>query len=293
MSNLTTKDYFNQDGVKKKFNELLGKRSTQFITSVLQIVNSNKLLMAATPESIYNACTMAATLDLPINQNLGFAWIVPYKNSAQFQMGWKGFVQLAQRTGQYLRINVVDVYANQFKSFSSLTEELDADFSKDGEGEIVGYACYFKLINGFEKTVYWSKLKVNNHAMKYSQAYKSANGMTPWKDAEQFHEMAKKTVLKNTLSKWGILSVEMQTATITDQAIIKDANTLDVDYIDNTKEVIDKVNERIEMMLNDCNTIPDLNQFQEMLIAEKHILTAEQNELFNQKIISIRDGKNS
>jgi recombination protein RecT len=293
MSNLTTKDYFNQDGVKKKFNELLGKRSTQFITSVLQIVNSNKLLMAATPESIYNACTMAATLDLPINQNLGFAWIVPYKNSAQFQMGWKGFVQLAQRTGQYLRINVVDVYANQFKSFSSLTEELDADFSKDGEGEIVGYACYFKLINGFEKTVYWSKLKVNNHAMKYSQAYKSANGMTPWKDAEQFHEMAKKTVLKNTLSKWGILSVEMQTATITDQAIIKDANTLDVDYIDNTKEIIDKVNERIEMMLNDCKTIEDLNQFQEMLIAEKHILTAEQNELFNQKITSIRDGKNS
>lgn len=293
MSNLTTKDYFNQDGVKKKFNELLGKRSTQFITSVLQIVNSNKLLMAATPESIYNACTMAATLDLPINQNLGFAWIVPYKNSAQFQMGWKGFVQLAQRTGQYLRINVVDVYANQFKSFSSLTEELDADFSKDGEGEIVGYACYFKLINGFEKTVYWSKLKVNNHAMKYSQAYKSANGMTPWKDAEQFHEMAKKTVLKNTLSKWGILSVEMQTATITDQAIIKDANTLDVDYIDNTKEVIDKVEQRIEMMLNDCKTITDINQFQEMLITEKHILTPEQNEMFSNKIKEVSNGKNN
>jgi recombination protein RecT len=119
MSNLTTKEYFNQDGVKKKFNELLGKRSTQFITSVLQIVNSNKLLMSATPESIYNACTMAATLDLPINQNLGFAWIVPYRNAAQFQMGWKGFVQLAQRTGQYLRINVVEVYANQYKSFNS------------------------------------------------------------------------------------------------------------------------------------------------------------------------------
>lgn len=284
---LTTKQYFAQDGVKKKFDELLGKRSAQFITSVLQIVNSNKLLMSASPESIYNACTMAATLDLPINQNLGYAYIVPYKNQAQFQMGWKGFVQLAQRTGQYLRINVVEVYDNQFKSFNTLTEELDADFSLDGVGEIVGYCCYFKLLNGFEKIVYWSKLKVNNHAHKYSQAYKSANGMTPWKDADQFHEMAKKTVLKNTLAKWGILSIEMQKATITDQAVINDVDKLDVNYIDNELEKVNKEEQRIALMIQDCNTIDEVKQLQEMFIQDKYVLTAEQNDLITIKLTEL------
>ena len=284
---LTTKQYFAQDGVKKKFDELIGKRSAQFITSVLQIVNSNKLLMSASPESIYNACTMAATLDLPINQNLGYAYIVPYKNQAQFQMGWKGFVQLAQRTGQYLRINVVEVYDNQFKSFNTLTEELDADFSLDGVGEIVGYCCYFKLLNGFEKIVYWSKLKVNNHAHKYSQAYKSANGMTPWKDADQFHEMAKKTVLKNTLAKWGILSIEMQKATITDQAVINDVDKLDVNYIDNELEKVNKEEQRIALMIQDCNTIDEVKQLQEMFIQDKYVLTAEQNDLITIKLTEL------
>jgi len=284
---LTTKEYFAKDGVKKKFDELLGKRSTQFITSVLQIVNSNKLLQSASPESVYNACTMAATLDLPINQNLGYAYIVPYKNQAQFQMGWKGFVQLAQRTGQYLRINVVEVYANQFKSFNTLTEELDADFSIDGVGEIVGYCCYFKLLNGFEKTSYWSKLKVNNHAQKYSQAYKSANGMTPWKDAEQFHEMAKKTVLKNTLSKWGILSIEMQKATITDQSVINNVDTLDINYIDNELEKVNKEEQRIALMIQDCNSVADIKRLQEMFINDKYVLTAEQNDLITIKLTEL------
>jgi len=253
----------------------------------LQIVNSNKLLMSASPESIYNACTMAAVLDLPINQSLGYAYIVPYKNQAQFQMGWKGFVQLAQRTGQYLRINVVEVYDNQFKSFNTLTEELDADFSLDGVGEIVGYCCYFKLLNGFEKIVYWSKLKVNNHAHKYSQAYKSANGMTPWKDADQFHEMAKKTVLKNTLAKWGILSIEMQKATITDQAVINDVDKLDVNYIDNELEKVNKEEQRIALMIQDCNTIDEVKQLQEMFIQDKYVLTAEQNDLITIKLTEL------
>ncbi len=148
-----------------------GKKAQGFISSVLQVINGNKLLNKVDPNSVVNAAATAASLDLPINPNLGFAWIVPYKGKAQFQIGWKGFVQLALRTGQYKRINSIEVYENQFKSFNRLTEELTADFDIVGEGEIVGYAAYFMLTNGMEKMTYWSKEEVINHAKKYSKAY--------------------------------------------------------------------------------------------------------------------------
>lgn len=225
MSNVTVKDFFNKEGVKKKFEELLGKRSTGFVTSVMQVVSGNNYLASASPESVYGAAAMAAALDLPINNSLGFAWIVPYNTSiqengkwvkkvlAQFQLGWKGFVQLAQRSGQYTRINVCEVYENQFVSYNQLTEELNANFGVSGTGSVVGYVAYFRLINGFEKTVYWTAEKVRAHAKRYSQSYEKKG--TPWED--NFDEMAKKTVLKNTLSKWGILSIEMQQAVVYDQ----------------------------------------------------------------------------
>lgn len=225
---VAVKDFFLRDDVKKKFQELLGQKSVGFITSVMQVVNNNKLLQSASPASIYNAAAMAATLDLPINQNLGFAWIVPYGNQAQFQVGWKGIIQLANRTGQYKAINVVEVYENQFKSYNRLTEELDADFTQEGNGNIIGYVAYFKLLNGFEKTSFWTVEEVKKHAQQFSKTYKQSNGV--W--STSFNAMAKKTVLKNTLSKWGILSIEMQNAVIADQAIINDVETLDVDYID-------------------------------------------------------------
>lgn len=238
---VSIKGYFAKDGVQKKFQELLGKKSTGFITSVMQVVNSNNLLAKATPDSVYNAAAMAATLDLPINNNLGFAWIVPYnekfkdaqgnwqtKSVAQFQLGWKGFVQLANRSGQYKAINVVEVYENQFKSFNRLTEELDADFTQIGTGAVVGFVAYFRLINGFEKTCYWSTEEVKAHGAKFSKTFAHQNSV--WKT--DFNAMAKKTVLKNTLSKWGILSIEMQQAVIVDQAVVNDSETLDVDYVD-------------------------------------------------------------
>lgn len=286
--NLTTKELFAKDNVKKKFEEILGNRAPQFITSILQITNNNKLLQNASSESVYNSAMMAATLNLPINQNLGFAWIVPYKGQAQFQIGWKGFVQLALRTGQYKQINVTEIYQNQFKNYNALTEELDADFTVNPEGKIVGYVAYFKLINGFEKTVYWNESKVIAHASKYSQAYKSANGITPWKDADQFQEMAKKTVLKNTLNKWGILSVEMERATITDQSVIRNAETLDVNYVDNTEEEINKAEERLAIMIQDCKTKEQLNNFREQLIFEKVVLSAECEELFSKKLQELK-----
>ena len=251
---LTVKDFFSRDDVKVKFQELLGAKSVGFLTSVLQITNQNALLSKATPVSVYNSAAMAATLDLPINQNLGFAYIVPYNEKfkdaqgqwqqrcvAQFQIGWKGLVQLAQRSGQYKSINVVEVYENQFKKYNALTEELDADFEIDGAGLIVGYVAYFRLLNGFEKTVYWSKTKVEQHGKKFSKTYENSNGV--WKS--NFEAMAKKTVLKSAISKWGILSIEMTKAVVADQAEIKDFETLDVDYKDAGESVAIEIKESI------------------------------------------------
>lgn len=245
------KAFFEAPSVKQKFQELLGRRSTQFVTSVLQIVSSNTHLQKANPQSIYMAAVTAATLDLPINNNLAFAYIVPYKGEAQFQMAWRGFVQLAQRSGQYQRINVVDVCENQFKSYNELTEDLQADFTIDGNGVVVGYAAYFRLNNGFEKLVYWSKAKALAHGKKYSKSF--AFGV--WKDDPD--AMARKTVLKNALSKWGILSVEMQTAIVADQAVITEDGQFK--YVDNEAEPVDKELERAYGLLGDCQTLEDID----------------------------------
>lgn len=255
---LTTKDLFGQKSIQQRFESILGKKSQGFISSVLQVINGNNLLKQADPTTVLNAAATAASLDLPINPNLGFAWIVPYKtkiegqtvNAAQFQVGWKGFVQLALRTGQYKRINATEVYENQFKSFNRLTEELIADFDIVGTGEVVGYAAYFQLSNGMEKMSYWSKEEVVQHAKKYSKAY--GKSFSPWSDKDQFHAMAKKTVLKNTISKWGIMSIEMQTAKIADQSIQEKEG--DYKYIDSNQTIevdnYDQVQEKKENMNN-------------------------------------------
>jgi recombination protein RecT len=257
----STKSLFGQKSIQERFEKLLGKKSQGFISSVLQVVNGNKLLTAADPQTVLNAAATAAALDLPINPNLGFAWIVPYKGSAQFQMGWKGFVQLALRTNQYQNINTTEVYENQFKSFNRLTEELDANFDVPGEGEIVGYAGYLKLKSGFSKTTYWSKEEVVAHAKKYSQAY-GKGSMSPWNDKDQFHSMAKKTVLKNLISKWGIMSIEMQTAQLADQSVQTEEGQFE--YVDNTKvidtEVVDEEYKRIEGFIDSADSIEKLEE---------------------------------
>lgn len=279
----------NAPTVQSKFEKLLGAKSQGFISSVLQTVNNSKLLANADPNTILNAAATAASLDLPINQSLGFAWIVPYKGQAQFQIGWKGLVQLALRTGQYSRINCIEVFENQFKGYNALTEELDADFSVDGNGKVVGYAAYFKLINGYEKLSYWSKEKVTAHAKKYSQSY--GTKYSPWSDESQFDAMAKKTVLKNTLSKWGIMSIEMQTATIADQAIVHDNdnyqyadNTVDVEVMSEQQET-----ERVVKFLEKVKSIDDLDVLEESLADEQltedaqDALLAKRYELTNAK----------
>jgi recombination protein RecT len=157
---------------------------------------------------------------------------------------------------------VVELYENQFKSWNALTEVLDAEMSIVGTGKIVGYCAYFKMLNGFEKFDYWPIEKVVAHGKRFSKSFNTG----PWKD--DFDKMAKKTVLKNTLSTWGMLSVEMQTAMVVDQAIIKNDTGSDVEYIDVTGADIDKEVERAQLMLADCTTIDEVNSLRGQLSKE-------------------------
>lgn len=205
---ITLKALLNTESVKKRFEEVLGERSQQFTTSILSLYNSDTNLQKCEPMSIISSAMVAASLDLPVNKSLGYAWIIPYGNKAQFQLGYKGYIQLALRTGQYKHINVIEIYEGELQKWDRLTEELIIDYEKRKSDNVVGYAAYFELINGFKKTVYWTKEEVERHRQRFS---KSDFG---WKN--DWDAMAKKTVLKNMLSKWGILSVELQKAFIQD-----------------------------------------------------------------------------
>jgi recombination protein RecT len=254
---LTTKNFFSQDAVKGKFEELLGKRAPAFITSVLQVVNGNNLLATADPKSVFNAAATAAVLDLPINNNLGFAYIVPYKtridgqsvNVAQFQLGYKGFIQLAQRSGQFKTINATAIYEGQIVSENPLTG-YEFDFKIKKSNMPIGYAAYFKLLNGYEATLYMTIDELKEHGKKYSKTFN--NGV--WQT--DFDAMATKTVLKLLLSRFAPLSIEMQTAITVDQAVVNDSHTIDVEYVDNIP--VDKEFERLQLMIEDCTTISEL-----------------------------------
>lgn len=234
------KDFFAKPMVQEKLKELVGKNAPAFATSVLQIVNSNSMLVNADPQTIFSAACMAATLNLPINNNLGFAYIVPFKNNkenkieAQFQLGYKGYIQLAQRSGQFSRIAATPVYDGQLISENPLLG-YEFDWSVKPNGNPIGYVAFFKLINGFTAELYMSKEEVMKHANKYSQTAKKGYGV--WKD--QFEAMALKTVLKLLLSKQAPLSIDMQKAQMADQAIIRDVDKDEFDYIDHQESIAD------------------------------------------------------
>jgi recombination protein RecT len=257
---MAIKKFFSSDSVSKSFEKLLGKKAQGFITSVLQTVNNNKLLQSATPESIYTAAAVAATLDLAINNNLGYAYIVPYGNTAQFQMGYKGYIQLAHRTAQYEAMNVCAIYESQFVSFNPLTEKLVLNESAAPSGQVVGYAAFFRLVNGFEKTSYWTREKAAAHGKRYSKSFNS--GSSPWKT--HFDEMAQKTVLKDVLSKWGILSIEMQRAMEFDNSTpVQDADgNLQPDYTD--AQVVDDKQlpqSQFDIALQNLHTVTEVQQW--------------------------------
>lgn len=253
---VTTFSLFAKDDVKKKFQEILGKKSQGFITSVLQIVSSNTNLKNADPLSVYNAASVAAVLDLPINNNLGFAYIVPYNESykdgndqwqkrqvAQFQLGYKGFIQLALRSGQFKTIAATPIYEGQLIDQNPLTGFV-FDFTKKTSETVIGFASYFSLINGFEKTWYMSVDQMKAHGKKYSKTFALKTGR--WE--LDFEGMGNKTVLKLLLSKYAPLSIEMQKAMLVDQAVIKNEEGTEVVYADVVDHPEEITKEDVELL---------------------------------------------
>ena len=278
-SKYPVKDFFNRDGVKQKFNELLGKRSTGFMTAVLQVVATSDKLALADPESVFNAAATAATLDLSVNPNLGQAYIIPYnlkrKNPAtgreewvcvaQLQIGYKAFIQFAQRTGLFQTISAAPVYEGQLIENNPLTGPV-LDFSKKTSEKIEGFVAYFKLLNGFEKYLYMTSEEMSAHGAKYSKTFSYNDSL--WK--KDFVGMGNKTVIKLLLSKYAPLSVEMQVhqAIKYDQSVVTDLEHEEVIYPDNATTdavVVDQESERFLALIKACKSAEALAQLEPML----------------------------
>lgn len=257
------KQFLAQDSVKGRFNEVLGQKASQYMASIVNVVNGSEQLQKCEAKTILSAAFVAASYDLPIDSNLGFSAIVPYYDrgdkvyNAQFQMMYKGFVQLAIRSGSYENMNVSEVYEDEINSYNPITGELElvtdfneCQFRKNRNREkIVGYYAWFKLLTGFRKELYMTTEECKNHAKQYSASYRKdlKKGWTSSKWTTDFDAMAKKTVLKLLLSRWGILSIEMQKAIQDDQKVY-DSNE-NATYADNTEEpeeVPDPFAEQIE-----------------------------------------------
>lgn len=238
------------ENMRKRFDEILGKRSPQFIASVVSLVNADSNLMQAfyeSPLTVIQSALKAATFDLPIDQNLGYAYIVPFKNSkkmddgtwvkkteATFMLGWKGMHQLALRTGAYKNINVLDIREGELKSYNRLTEEVDVVFEEDDDKReslpVVGYLGYYKLINGAEKTIYMTIAQIRKHEEKYRKGDKQGKG---WRD--DWDAMARKTVYRKLIGKWGVMSIDYQNH----EDAVKLANQMQEEYKLENTEVIE------------------------------------------------------
>ena len=257
--NATIKNERTQDYLR----QVLGKNATSFVTSLTSIVSNNTSLQNCEPLSLMYVGIKAAALNLPLDPNLGFAYPIPYKNNktgkteAQFQMGYKGFVQLAIRSGQFKAINVTDVREGEYQGEDLLTGEMHlTSVDNREERKIVGYAAYMRLVNGFEKSLYWSVEKMEAHAKQYSQTYSSQKEYirksSKW--TTDFDAMAKKTVLKMLLSKYAPLSIEMQNAIQYDQAVFNSDNGNE--YLDNP-DTAESLEELAEEAVEVSNETPE------------------------------------
>lgn len=241
----TLKGMLEMPAYKNKFNEMLGKKAAGFMSSIIAVANNNKLLAKAEPSTVIGAAAQAAMLDLPINQSLGFAYIVPYKGAAQFQLGYKGYIQLAQRSGQYVDIGAKTVYEGELEYENRLLDKFK--FGERTGDKVIGYLAYFRLTNGFEKMLFMELDEMIAHAKKYGKSY--SGGTEKWGLAE-FDVMAEKTVLKRLLSKYGPLSIEsiqMSQALSNDGGVISmnkdgdfdvnfDGETIDAEYEETVEE---------------------------------------------------------
>lgn len=243
---VTFSTFMSSDAVKQKVNEIIGGKDGQrFMTTIISAVSTNPNLAKCEHSTILSAALQGEALKLSPSNQLGHYYLVPYDDNknhrmvAQFQMGYKGYIQLAMRSGQYRDLDVMDIREGEYKGKDKYTGKPVIEFIEDdGTREdmpIVGYFVYFELLNGFRKSLYWSRAKMEKHAMQYSKGYasdvKKGNQYTFW--SKDFNGMAYKTMLRQLLSKWGVMSIEMQNAIDSDMAVINDNG---YEYVDNQSE---------------------------------------------------------
>lgn len=214
----------NNATMQQKFKNVLAENAGPFMASIIDLYGNDAYLQRCDPDAVVMKALEAATLKLPISKNLGFAYIIPYGNVPQFQIGYKGFIQLAQRTGQYKYINADVVYEGQTVHYDIISGMLQIEGEPKSD-KAIGYFAYFKLLNGFEKAVYWTKARVEAHAKRYSQAYRSGKSDTPW--INNFDAMALKTVLKNLITKYGVISIEFASVIEKDQDDVIEAEVIE------------------------------------------------------------------
>jgi len=244
--------FLTSDAAKNQIMNIVGEKATPtFISSVVSAVQTNPALQECTNKSILSAALLGESLKLPPSPQLGNMYLVPYKNKgvneAQFQLGYKGMIQLAIRSGQYRKIVASEIKEGELNGFNPITEEVSLspimDMSKREKANTIGYYAMIELNNGFRKDMYWSKEKMESHAKKYSAGYRAKKGYTFWE--KDFDAMAKKTMLRQIISKFGVMSVEMQTAYQADMSVVREDGSYD--YVDNTidvqAEVVEEINE--------------------------------------------------
>lgn len=223
--------YLTADAVKEQINKVVGsKNGTRFISSIVSAVNNNKELQTCSNSSILSAALLGESLNLSPSPQLGQYYLVPFNNKdgkvAQFQLGYKGYIQLAIRSGQYKKINVLAIKEGELIRYDPLNEEIEVNLIDDEEerekADTIGYYAMFEYTNGFKKAMYWSRTKMEQHAIKYSAGYaadkRKGNQYTFW--SKDFDGMAYKTMLRQLISKWGIMSIDLVTAIDSDMAVI-------------------------------------------------------------------------
>ncbi len=237
--------YLTNDAVKNQINNVIGgKNGTRFISSVVSAVNNNPALQECTNQSILSGALLGESLNLSPSPQLGQYYLVPFNDKnkgkvAQFQLGYKGYIQLAIRSGQYKKLNVLAIKEGELIRYDPLNEEIEVQLIEDEEAreesKTIGYYAMFEYTNGFKKTLYWSRKKMEAHALKYSKGYAAKKGYTFWE--KDFDGMAYKTMLRQLISKWGIMSIDMMTAMDGDMAVINEDGTKD--YVDNGDDVVE------------------------------------------------------
>ena len=251
MSNLVTnKPKFSvaiqSDMYKNLINQTLGdkERATRFIASISSAVATNQALQECDAGTILSGALLGESLNLSPSPQLGQYYLVPFNDSkkgykvAQFQLGYKGYIQLAIRSGQYKKLNVLAIKKGELIKYDPLNEEIEVNLIEDEEerenAETIGYYAMFEYTNGFRKSLYWSKSKMEKHALKYSKGYAAHKGYTLWE--KDFDGMAYKTMLRQLISKWGIMSIDMQQAVEKDMATINTDGTYE--YVDNEEDIV-------------------------------------------------------